>query len=68
MKRQKRDTSNRMFSRGYQAGLAGKSRDICQFTKLDQRANWMTGWRAGREDYWNGMEGVSAIHRNPMIV
>lgn len=63
MKRQKRDRDVRAYSRGYKAGLDGKSRDLCPFEdNLHQRSHWMSGWREGRTDQNYGMTGISGIH------
>ncbi|MFK7159979.1 ribosome modulation factor [Marinospirillum sp. MEB164] len=67
MKRQKRDRTQSVFTRGYQAGMAGQSKDKCPLTQEDLRHNWLNGWREGREDRWSGMRGVSAIHKNPAV-
>ena len=61
MKRQKRDRSNRAYSKGYQAGVEGRSRDICPFDALDARTNWMAGWREGRIDQHSGYTGIAGI-------
>ncbi len=63
MKRVKRDKSNRAYTRGYHAGLQGKSRDGCPYTDLSTRQFWLTGWRDGRSDNWAGFNGVSALHK-----
>jgi len=63
MKRQKRDKTSRAYSRGYQAGLQGRSRDLCPFGDISSRSSWLNGWREGRADQWAGMTGVSGIHR-----
>lgn len=65
MKRQKRDRSSVLYSRGFQAGLSGKSRDTCPVNTTDLRSSWMNGWREGREAHWGGQSGVSAIQANP---
>ncbi len=67
MKRQKRDMGTRAFDRGYQAGVAGRSMDICPHENEEQRLNWISGWREGRSDQWDGMTGVSGVHRLPTI-
>lgn len=67
MKRQKRDRSSSLFNRGFQAGLCGKSRDICPVTISDLRSYWMNGWRQGREAHWDGLSGVSAIQSDPAL-
>ncbi|MFN2288824.1 MAG: ribosome modulation factor [Chromatocurvus sp.] len=67
MKRQKRDMGNRAFDRGYQAGVSGRSMDLCPHENEQQRMNWISGWREGRSDQWDGMTGVSGVHRIPTI-
>lgn len=61
MKRTKRNTDDRAYSKGYNAGLEGKSRDLCPFDALDKRTNWMGGWREGRAHYAEGYTGVASI-------
>jgi ribosome modulation factor len=63
MKKQKRDTTNRAFQRGYQNGLAGKSKDQCPYDQGDIRSHWISGWREGRTDQWDGLTGVAGVHR-----
>lgn len=65
MKRQKRDKSSVLYSRGFNAGVSGKSKDLCPATTDEQRSHWLGGWREGREAQWNGMTGVSAIQVTP---
>lgn len=67
MKRQKRDMGTRAFDRGYQAGVSGRSMDLCPHENEQQRMNWLSGWREGRSDQWDGMTGVSGVHRIPTI-
>lgn len=67
MKRQKRDMGSRAFDRGYRAGVSGRSMDICPHENEEQRMNWLSGWREGRVDQWDGMTGVSGVHRIPTI-
>ncbi len=67
MKRQKRDRTHSVYTRGYKVGLAGQSREKCPSQQEDLRTSWMNGWREGREDRWAGMSGVSAIHKNPAV-
>ncbi|SEI75901.1 ribosome modulation factor [Allopseudospirillum japonicum] len=67
MRRQKRDRGQRAFIRGYQAGVSGKSKELCPVADLETRQQWLSGWREGRVDYWSGMRGVSGIHRNPAL-
>ncbi|WP_163372753.1 ribosome modulation factor [Endozoicomonas acroporae] len=63
MKRLKRDKSDRAFNKGYQVGLSGRSRDICPHQEVDLRQSWLSGWREGRVDNWEGMTGISGLHR-----
>ncbi|WP_058913131.1 ribosome modulation factor [Entomohabitans teleogrylli] len=50
MKRQKRDRLERAHQRGYQAGIAGRSKEMCPYQALTQRSYWMGGWRQAMED------------------
>lgn len=63
MKRQKRDKSSRVFTRGYHAGVGGRSKDSCPYTEIDSKQAWLSGWREGRTDQWSGYTGVSGIHK-----
>lgn len=63
MKKQKRDSLPRAHARGYNAGLNGRSKEVCPHSAGDTRQEWLGGWREGRADAWNGMNGVSALHR-----
>ena len=63
MKRHKRDMNQRAFERGYQAGLSGKSNDLCPHSDGDHRNNWLLGWREGRTDQWDGLNGATACHK-----
>ena len=38
MKRQKRDRLERAHQRGYQAGIAGRSKEMCPYQTLNQRS------------------------------
>ncbi|GAB2725624.1 ribosome modulation factor [Halomonas garicola] len=67
MKRQKRDPFQRAYVRGYQAGVKGRSRDECPSDNVNVREYWMSGWREGRGDQWDGMTGVAGIHRSPTV-
>ncbi|WP_025732690.1 ribosome modulation factor [Carnimonas nigrificans] len=67
MKKHKRDPSQQAFSRGYKAGISGRSRDLCTTQLINLRAAWLNGWREGRSDQWEGMTGVSGIHKNPTV-
>ena len=63
MRRQKRDMNNRAYHRGYQAGLDGRSSEVCPHSNDQQRQNWLSGWREGRSDQWDGLTGVSGVHK-----
>ncbi|MFT4823554.1 MAG: ribosome modulation factor [Halioglobus sp.] len=63
MKRQKRDMNDRAFDRGYQVGLSGRSSDFCPHEDDNHKQNWLTGWREGRCDQWDGLTGVSGVHK-----
>lgn len=54
MKRQKRNQTDRAFSKGYQVGVEGRSRTLCPHGGGNNRQEWLNGWREGREDHWNG--------------
>jgi ribosome modulation factor len=45
MKRQKRDKLSRAHSKGYQAGITGRSKEICPFQTSNTRSEWLGGWR-----------------------
>ena len=63
MKRPKRDMNQRAFEKGYQIGLSGRSRDLCPHYVGTQKFNWMQGWREGRADQWDGLNGATACHK-----
>jgi ribosome modulation factor len=63
MRRQKRQKSNRAFTRGYQSGIHGKSKDLCPFHDESSRQAWLSGWRTGREDNWDGYVGTAGVCR-----
>ena len=63
MKRQKRDKSDRAFTKGYQAGVSGRSKDVCPHEDPQPRQSWLSGWREGRCDNWDGMTGISGVQR-----
>ncbi len=67
MRRQKRDSDQRAYVKGYQAGVSGKSKSLCPNSTQAVQQNWLNGWRAGREDNWSGFTGVSGIHRHPAL-
>lgn len=63
MKRQKRTGINRAQRNGYQAGMSGKSRDLCPFESGEMRHQWLNGWRSGREDQWDGMNTMAQVQK-----
>lgn len=65
MKRQKRDRSERAYSRGYQAGLQDRSRDACPFAETEEtlRQAWLNGWREGKDMTWQAEATSSALLR-----
>ncbi len=63
MRRQKRDRLDRAYQKGYLAGVKGKSKEICPKEAGPEHQEWINGWREGREDKWNGMQGVSGLHK-----
>ncbi len=64
MKTQKRDTSVRAFKKGYQAGIHGKTKDACPLHQEPGRQQWLSGWREGRQDNWDGLTGVSGVSKS----
>jgi len=63
MKRQKRNRSEVAVGRGYQAGYSGTSRDKCPFGAGEIRHQWLSGWREGREDRWNGYNVSASMQK-----
>ncbi len=63
MRRQKRDMNHRAFDRGYNAGVSGRSAEYCPHVNDEPRLNWISGWREGRSDQWDGLIGVSGVHK-----
>ncbi|WP_370978677.1 ribosome modulation factor [Agaribacterium sp. ZY112] len=63
MKRQKRDRSDLAFSRGYQSGYSGGSRDKCPYETGFIRHQWLSGWREGREDRWSGFNPAACAQK-----
>jgi len=55
MKRQKRDRHDRAHSRGYQAGIAGRSKEICPYQCLEIKSEWLGGWREAISDKQHGL-------------
>ncbi|GAA6133617.1 ribosome modulation factor [Oceaniserpentilla sp. 4NH20-0058] len=54
----------RAYQKGYLAGVQGRSKDLCP--EGTAHFNWMTGWREGRADHWDGYSGVAGVHRLPI--
>lgn len=63
MKRQKRNHVERAHSKGYQTGVTGRSRNLCPHESGQARHLWISGWREGREDLWNGFNGAAQAQR-----
>ncbi|MGB0361301.1 MAG: ribosome modulation factor [Endozoicomonas sp.] len=63
MRRHKRDKSDRAFNKGYRVGISGRSRDICPHQEAELRQSWLSGWREGRVDNWDGKTGISNFQR-----
>jgi len=61
MRRQKRDMERRAYQKGYLAGVQGRSKDLCP--EGISHHSWMSGWREGRSDHWDGYSGVAGIHK-----
>ena len=55
MKRQKRDRQDRAHSKGYEAGIGGRSKDICPYTNVEVKSEWLGGWREAITDRHNGL-------------
>ena len=55
MKRLKRNRIQRAFDKGYQLGLAGRSKENCPFLTGLARSKWLEGWREGRNDWREGL-------------
>ncbi|NNM50995.1 MAG: ribosome modulation factor [Pseudomonadales bacterium] len=66
MKRQRRDRSELLYTRGFQVGARGRSLDICPYTDINLRQHWMAGWREGRMAFHQGMVGASLLATQPM--
>jgi len=53
-KRVKRDKTQRSYRLGYMQGLRGHAKENCPFFEMDQRSQWMAGWRIGHSSYVAG--------------
>ncbi|MDU4092606.1 MAG: ribosome modulation factor [Pantoea sp.] len=60
MKRQKRDRLERAHSRGYQAGITGRSKEMCPYQMIEARSHWLGGWRKAMEDRAVSVSAVMA--------
>ena len=67
MKRQKRNLVDRAFGKGYQAGVMGRSRSQCPHEMGAARQEWLSGWREGREDHWNGFNRAATAQKMSYI-
>lgn len=63
MRSQKRNQAERAFSRGYQAGVMGRSRSCCPHETSEARQHWLTGWREGREGHWAGFNALTHVQK-----
>ena len=63
MKTQKRSNTERAFSKGYQAGIDGRSRSLCPHDNGEARQTWLSGWREGREDHWDGINKAALAQK-----
>lgn len=50
MKRQKRDRLERAHQRGYQAASPDAQKEMCPYQTLNQRSQWLGGWREAMAD------------------
>jgi ribosome modulation factor len=55
MKRQKRDKLSRAHSKGYHAGIKGRSKEHCPFRSMNIRSQWLGGWREAIGDRSMGL-------------
>lgn len=63
MKRQKRDMTERAYQRGYQAGISGRNKGCCPHTQQQLKQDWLSGWREGRNDNWDGLGTAAALQK-----
>lgn len=63
MKRQKRNSPERAFGKGYQAGLNGRSKSLCPHESGIPRQQWINGWREARTDQWDGFNRMAQIQK-----
>lgn len=50
MNRQKRDRSERAFSKGFKAGLSGQGKNVCPYNTTEEKTQWLGGWREANEE------------------
>lgn len=55
MKRQKRNRQDRAHTRGYQAGISGRSKEHCPYQSTTIKSQWLGGWREAIEDKQQGL-------------
>ena len=63
MKRQKRDQTERAFSKGYKAGIEGRSRSLCPHDSGTARQQWLNGWRESRIDQRDGLNRMAQVQK-----
>ena len=63
MKRSKRNRIKRAFEKGYQLGLAGRSKENCPFLTGVARVKWLEGWREGRSDWREGLTDALTCYK-----
>ena len=63
MKRLKRNRIQRAFDKGYQLGLAGRSKENCPFLTGLARNKWLEGWREGRNDWREGLTDALTCYK-----
>ena len=63
MKRSKRNRIKRAFEKGYQLGLAGRSKENCPFLTGLARIKWLEGWKEGRNDWREGLTDALTCYK-----
>ena len=63
MRRVKRNRIQRAFDKGYQLGLAGRSKENCPFLTGLARSKWLEGWREGRNDWREGLTDALTCYK-----
>ena len=63
MKRTKRNRIKRAFEKGYQLGLAGRSKENCPFLTGLARIKWLEGWKEGRNDWREGLTDALTCYK-----